>query len=45
LEGQKGGRYTASSIRAVLKQSCKLACICSPLVGHSFRITAIKCNL
>lgn len=37
LEGQKGGRYTASSIRAVLRQSCKLASITKPVTPHTLR--------
>jgi site-specific recombinase XerD len=37
LEGQKGGHYTTSGIRAVLEQSCKLASIGKAVTPHTLR--------
>lgn len=37
IEGQGGGRYSATSVRAFLKQSCKLAGIRKPVSPHTLR--------
>ncbi|PWK17042.1 tyrosine-type recombinase/integrase [Xanthomarina spongicola] len=37
IEGRDGGMYSASSIRAFLKQSCKLAGINKPVTPHTLR--------
>lgn len=37
IEGRDGGMYSASSIRAFLKQSCKLAGITKAVTPHSLR--------
>ncbi|PTM10722.1 MAG: integrase [Bacteroidetes bacterium] len=37
IEGRDGGIYSASSIRAFLKQSCKLAGINKPVTPHTLR--------
>ena len=37
IEGRDGGIYSASSIRAFLKQSCKLAGITKPVTPHTLR--------
>ncbi len=37
IEGQKGGRYTGSSVRVFLKESCKLAGVIKPVTPHTLR--------
>lgn len=37
VEGIKGGRYSANSVRAFLKESCKLARIRKPVSPHTLR--------
>lgn len=37
IEGQGGGKYSATSVRAFLKQNCKLAGITKPVSPHTLR--------
>jgi len=37
IEGQKGGKYTAGSVRAFLKESCRLAGITKRVSPHTLR--------